>query len=68
MKFKSVIKRLSVKKVALYYATNPAEPMDVDLVGWTGPGWYFWAETGAHMCGPFDTEQECIQKYKEYRP
>ena len=29
-------------------------------------GWYFWIETWADEYGPYDTEEECEQKFKEY--
>lgn len=28
--------------------------------------WYFWDETGADKCGPFDTEQIAKEKLQEY--
>lgn len=32
-------------------------PEDADLMGWVGPGWYFWDEA-YQLHGPFETEKE----------
>jgi hypothetical protein len=39
---------------------------DAELAGWSGPGWYFWSETGSHCTGPFKTEEEARSAEKDY--
>lgn len=39
---------------------------DAELVGWEGPGWYFWDETEAYCYGPYRTKQEAEVREEFY--
>lgn len=39
---------------------------DLQKQGFTYPGWYYWDETGANCCGPFDTRTKAIVALVRY--
>lgn len=48
----------------VHYETDPSQWEKEE--GWRGPGWYFWTETWADRCGPYETEAEAREQLKRY--
>lgn len=60
----------------VYIPESPSDPIrcwdlmptfeDRDLIGWDGPGWYFWNETWTDLHGPFATLEETRTALRTY--
>lgn len=45
---------------------EPVRAADLELAGFTTPGWYFWDETDTQCYGPFDTEEKATEEREKY--
>lgn len=48
------------------YDEWPGDPLDGELAGYDGPGWYFWDETQAYCHGPFGTKEDAESALTSY--
>ncbi len=57
--------KTSIKGILLLTNENTKDWKDIDLVGYDGPGYYFW-EDKSFLAGPFSTLKEAKENRKNF--
>ena len=50
----------------IFYHDGSYAMVETTLPDPTAPGWYFWIETWADVCGPYSTERQARTELTDY--
>lgn len=45
---------------------SPGSQEPPAIIGWAGPGWYFWDETDAYAMGPYCSAEKATEEMGAY--